>query len=200
CVRGQELGIMLSLTVAFISHAFTKPTSPAYSFHDRISNNCEYYRGHKRDPKDGNTAYSTLGKPFPPAGLFHTPGLAAYSPENAPPCNIQRRPPSYTMCCHTRYCSSNSAPKKHRLPALMGPQVPTKLARGSSEDMSKTPGPGRYNSTDPSVYLPRQPAFSMLAFPGTRNPEKVIVHKPRAPAFSLGIRHRVCHPTGGQCS
>uniref|UniRef100_A0A8C8J6Z2 Uncharacterized protein n=1 Tax=Oncorhynchus tshawytscha TaxID=74940 RepID=A0A8C8J6Z2_ONCTS len=145
---------MLSLTVAFISHDFTKPTSPAYSFHSRISNNCEYYR----------------------AGLFHTPGLAAYSPENAPPCNIQRRPPSYTMCCHTRYCSSNSAPKKHRLPALMGPQVPTKLARGSSEDMSKTPGPGRYNSTDASVYLPRQPPG-----PGTRNPEKVIVHKPRAP-------------------
>nr|XP_046156333.1 outer dense fiber protein 3-like [Oncorhynchus gorbuscha] len=105
------------------------------------------------------------------------------------------------MCCHTHYCSSNSAPKKHRLPALMGPQVPTKLARGSSEDMSKTPGPGRYNSTDPSVYLPRQPAFSMLGRhgfpndatlkpgPGTRNPETVIVHKPRAPAFSLGIRH-----------
>lgn len=90
--------------------------------------------------------------------------------------------------------------------------APTKLARGSSEGMSKTPGPGRYNSTDPSVYMPRQPAFSMLGHhgfpndatlkpgPGTRNPEKVIVHKPRAPAFSLGIRHRVCHPTGGQCS
>lgn len=73
------------------------------------------------------------------------------------------------MCCHTRYCSSNSAPKKHRLPALMGPQVPTKLARGSSEDMSKTPGPGRYNSTDPSVYLPRQPAFSMLGCHGFPN-------------------------------
>uniref|UniRef100_A0A674BTW5 CIMAP1 family member D n=1 Tax=Salmo trutta TaxID=8032 RepID=A0A674BTW5_SALTR len=153
-----------------ISHDFTKPTSPAYSFHGRISNNCEYYRG-----------------------LFQTPGLGAYSPENAPPCNIQCRPPSYNMCFHTR-SSSDSAPNKHCLPALM-------------EGMSKTPGPGRYNSTDPSVYMPRQPAFSMLGHhgfpndatlkpgPGTRNPEKVIVHKPRAPAFSLGIKHRVCHPT-----
>lgn len=95
----------------------------------------------------------------------------------------------------------------------MGAHVPTKPASASftisgrcrsggySEDLSKTPGPGRYNSTDPSIYLPRQPAFSMLGRnglpadttlkpgPGSHNPEKVIVHKPRAPAFSLGIRH-----------
>lgn len=68
-------------------------------------------------------------------------------------------------------------------------------------DLAKTPGPCRYNSTDPSVYLPRQPAFSMLGRhgfprdatkkpgPGTYNPEKVTAHKARAPAFSLGIRH-----------
>ncbi|XP_071200523.1 ciliary microtubule associated protein 1A-like [Salvelinus alpinus] len=110
----------LPLTIAFISHDFTKPTSPAYSFHGRISNNC-----------------------------------------------------------------------------------PHQASQGSSEDMSKTTGPGRYNSTDPSVYLPKQQAFSMLGRhgfpnnatlkpgPGTRNPEKVIVHKPRDPAFSLGIRQFV---------
>uniref|UniRef100_A0A8K9WXB5 CIMAP1 family member D n=1 Tax=Oncorhynchus mykiss TaxID=8022 RepID=A0A8K9WXB5_ONCMY len=55
-------------------------------------------------------------------------------------------------------------------------------------NLAKTPGPGRYNSTDPSVYLPRQPAFSMLGRHGFPN-DKVTVHKPRAPAFSLGIRH-----------
>uniref|UniRef100_A0A4W6G456 CIMAP1 family member D n=1 Tax=Lates calcarifer TaxID=8187 RepID=A0A4W6G456_LATCA len=72
---------------------------------------------------------------------------------------------------------------------------------GPSVDLAKTPGPCRYNSTDPGVYLPRQPAFSMLGRhslprdatkkpgPGTYNPEKVTVHKARAPAFSLGIRH-----------
>jgi len=68
-------------------------------------------------------------------------------------------------------------------------------------DLAQTPGPCRYNSTDPSVYLPRKPAFSMLGRhglpreaaskpgPGTYDPEKVTVHKARAPAFSLGIRH-----------
>ena len=72
---------------------------------------------------------------------------------------------------------------------------------GPAEDQSKTPGPGRYDSTDPSVYLSRRPAFSMIGRhsvpidstqkpgPGTHNPEKVTLHKPRPPAFTLGIRH-----------
>lgn len=68
-------------------------------------------------------------------------------------------------------------------------------------DLAKTPGPCRYNTTDLNLYLPRQPAFSMLGRhkmprdatqkpgPGEYNPEKVTVNKARAPAYSLGIRH-----------
>lgn len=68
-------------------------------------------------------------------------------------------------------------------------------------DVAKTPGPCRYNSTNPNVYLSRQPAFSMLGRhnlpkngtenpgPGAYNPEKVKVHKSQAPAYSMGIRH-----------
>ncbi|XP_071261902.1 protein CIMAP1D-like isoform X2 [Salvelinus alpinus] len=233
-IAGREKGpgpgrYALPPTIGFIGHDFTKPTNPAYSFHGRMSNNLygvdsspgpQYYIDAKitRFGRDGNPAYSMLGRlntAFSLAGLFQTPGPGAYSPENAPPCNTQRRPPSYTMGSRTRYRTIDSvpAPNKYCLPALMGPQVPTKPASasytmsrhcklgGPSEDLSKTPGPGRYNSTDPSVYLPRQPAFSMLGRhgfpndatlkpgPGTHNPEKVTVHKPRAPAFSLGIRH-----------
>lgn len=147
--------------------------------------------------------------------LFQTPGPGAYIPERAPPCNLQHRPPSYTMGSRTFYRTTDSvpAPNKYSLPPLLGSHVPNKLAsasytisstystRGSSVDLAKTPGPCRYNSTDPSVYLPRQPAFSMLGRhsllrnatttpgPGTYNPEKVTVHKAQAPAYSLGIRH-----------
>lgn len=114
---------------------------------------------------------------------------------------------------HYRGVDSVPAPNKYCLPPLMGPQVPNKPASasytmsgsystgGPSVDLAKTPGPCRYNSTDPSVYLPRKPAFSMLGRhdlprdstkkpgPGAYNPEKVTVHKVRAPAYSLGIRH-----------
>lgn len=147
--------------------------------------------------------------------LFHTPGPGAYSPEKAPPSNLQRRPPSYTMGSRTHYRSTDSvpAPNKYCLPPLIGPQVPNKPAGasytmsgslstgGPSVDLAKTPGPCSYNSTDPSVYLPRRPAFSMLGRhnlprdgtqkpgPGTYNPEKVTIHKTRAPSYSLGIRH-----------
>lgn len=144
-------------------------------------------------------------------GVFQTPGPGAYSPEKALPSSTKRRPPSYTIGARTLYRSLDMvpAPNKYTLPAVMGAHVFTKPTSASysisgrcqSEDLSKTPGPSRYNSTDPSIYLPRQPAFSMLGRhglpadstqkpgPGSHNPEKVTAHKPRAPAFSLGIRH-----------
>ncbi|KAG7261504.1 hypothetical protein CRUP_011921 [Coryphaenoides rupestris] len=107
----------------------------------------------------------------------------------------------------------------YTLPNLMGSQVPTKPSSASysfsarrrvgepSEDLSRTPGPGRYNSTDPNVYLRRQPSFSMQSRtkrpgaassaaaaaaspgPGAHSPEKVRLHLPRPPSFSLGQRH-----------
>ena len=79
------------------------------------------------------------------------------------------------------------------------------LARRSfgapSEDLAGTPGPGHYNSTEPDVFLHRQPSFSMqgrtkrpsyasrIPGPGTHSPEKVHLHLPKAPSFTLGIRH-----------
>ncbi|KAM6963253.1 outer dense fiber protein 3-like protein 2b [Aplochiton taeniatus] len=230
-IAGREKGpgpgrYALPPTIGFIGHDFTKPTSPAYSFHGRMTNNMycvdsspgpQYYIDPKitRFGRDGNPAYSMLGRVKGPRRIFQTPGPGAYSPENTPPCNTQCRPPSYTMGSRTRYRTVDSvpAPNKYSLPALIGPQIPTKPASasytmsglcktgGPSEDLSKTPGPCRYNCTDPSIYLPRQPAFSMLGRhsnpsdstlkpgPGSHNPEKVTVHKPRAPAFSLGSRH-----------
>ncbi|XP_038572916.1 outer dense fiber protein 3-like protein 2b [Micropterus salmoides] len=213
-------------TIGFVDHDFTKPTSPAYSFHGKMSDNMycvdsspgpQYHIDAKitRFGRDGTPAYSMLGRIKAQRELFQTPGPGAYSPEKAPPCNLQRRPPSYTMSSRTHYRSIDSvpAPNKYCLPPLMGSQVPNKPASasytmsgsystgGPSVDLAKTPGPCRYNSTDPSVYLPRQPAFSMLGRhsfprdatkkpgPGTYNPEKVTVHKARAPAYSLGIRH-----------
>lgn len=149
------------------------------------------------------------------AGTFSTPGPGAYSPEKAPLGSTHRKPPSHTMGCRTPYRTVDTvpAPNKYTLPSLMGSHVLTKTSSasytisgrcksgGPAEDLSKTPGPGRYNRTDPSVYLPRQPAFSMLGRhtaarestlvpgPGSHSPEKVTVHKPRPPAFSLGVRH-----------
>lgn len=70
-----------------------------------------------------------------------------------------------------------------------------------SEDLAKTPGPGKYNSTDPDIYQQRQPSFSMQARtkrlsypsvtpgPGAYSPEKSCVHLPKAPSFSMGVRH-----------
>ncbi|KAM9831168.1 outer dense fiber protein 3-like protein 2b [Neosynchiropus ocellatus] len=230
-IAGKERGpgpgrYALPPTIGHVGHDFTKPTCPAFSFHGRMSDNIfgvdsspgpRYHVQAKmtRFGKDGTPAYSMLGRIKPRNELFRTPGPGSYSPEKAPPCNRQRRAPSYTMGSRTRYCSVDSvpAPNRYRLPSLLGPHVPNKPASasytmsgtfstgGPAVDLAKTPAPCKYNSTDPSVYLRRQPAFSMfgrhslpkgdtnIPGPGTYNPEQVTVHKARAPAFSLGIKH-----------
>ncbi|KAG9328489.1 hypothetical protein JZ751_013711 [Albula glossodonta] len=213
-------------TIGYVGHDYTKPTSPAYSFHRKMSSNLysvdsspgpQYQIDAKltRFGRDGTPSYSILGRMKNSAGLFQTPGPGAYSPEAAPPLNSHRRPPSYTIGSRTSYRSVDAvpAPNKYTLPALIGSHVPTKptsasytmsgrcKSGGASEDLSMTPGPGKYNSTDPNVYLPKRPAFSMLGRytvpsdatkkpgPGTHDAEKVVAHKPRAPSYSLGIRH-----------
>ncbi|KAM9762616.1 outer dense fiber protein 3-like protein 2b [Menidia menidia] len=230
-IAGKERGpgpghYGLPPTIGFIGHDYTKPSSPAYSFHGRMSHNM-YYVDSSPGPlycvdakmtrfgKDGIPAFSILGRLKPQKELLHTPGPGAYSPEKAPPCNLQRRPPSYTMGTRTQYRSVDPvpAPNRYCLPPVLGPQVPNKPAStsytmsgsysagGPSVDLAKTPGPCGYNSTDPNVYLTRRPAYSMLGRgssvrenakkpgPGTYNPERVTIHKVRAPAYSMGTRH-----------
>ncbi|XP_054645318.1 outer dense fiber protein 3-like protein 2b isoform X1 [Dunckerocampus dactyliophorus] len=230
-IAGEEKGpgpgrYRLPATIGFIGHDFTKQTSPAYSFHSRMSDSMfrvdcspgpRYHVDAKvtRLGRDGAPAYSILGRAKAQKELFQTPGPGSYSPEKAPPCNLQRRPPSYTMGVRTHYRAVDSvpAPNKYSLPPLMGSHIPNKAAGasysmsaafskgGPSVDLAKTPGPCRYNGTDPSVYLPRPPAFSMLGRhslptdatkkpgPGAYHPERVTAHKARAPAFSMGVRH-----------
>lgn len=101
----------------------------------------------------------------------------------------------------------------YTLPFLMGCQVPHKPSGasfsfssrrqvgGPAQDLSKSPGPARYNSTNPDIYHQRQPSYSMQSRtkrpsysfanpgPGAYSPEKVQGHHPRQPSFTLGIRH-----------
>uniref|UniRef100_A0A674F3L6 Outer dense fiber of sperm tails 3-like 2a n=1 Tax=Salmo trutta TaxID=8032 RepID=A0A674F3L6_SALTR len=210
-------------TIGYVNHDLTKPSSPAYTFHRRMSSNMvsvdcspglQYHIDTKmtRFGHVGTPSYSMLGRARRVAELFQTPGPGAYSPEKA-----HLRPPSYIFApgSRSRYRIMDSvpAPDRYTHSNLLGSQVPHKPSSVSyslagrrqvgapSEDRSMTPGPGRYNRTDPSVYLTRQPSFSIQSRttrasdqsqkpgPGTHSPEKVLLHLPRPPAFSLGITH-----------
>ncbi|KAJ8277262.1 hypothetical protein GJAV_G00073270 [Gymnothorax javanicus] len=230
-IAGREKGpgpgrYALPPTIGFIGHDFTKPTGPAFTFHSRMNHHLstihsnpgpQYYIDARitRFGRDGTPAYSMLGREKRSVKSLPTPGPGAYNLDRAPASSKQKRPPSYTMGFRNRYRPVDTVPppNKYTLPPLMGSQVPTKPASacytiagrcrsgGAPGRSFKTPGPGRYDCTDPSVYLPRQPAFSMLGRhsvpidshpkpgPGSHHPERVTVHKPRPPAFSLGIRH-----------
>ncbi|XP_015266702.1 PREDICTED: outer dense fiber protein 3-like protein 2 [Gekko japonicus] len=229
-IAAQETGpgpgcYSLPPTVGFVNHDYTRFTSPAHSFHQRLNNSI-----HRKDSSPGpryyvepevtrfgrarGPSYSMLGRHKPPGGLPRTPGPGAYSPERFPPPS-QHRPPSFSMGARTKYRPVDHipAPSSYTLPTLLGPRIPSKpsspcftisgrINRNSyCEDLSKTPGPGGYSTTDPNVYLCRQPAFSMLGRlrkptstfptpgPGTHSPEKVTVHWKRSPSYSLGVRH-----------
>jgi len=68
-------------------------------------------------------------------------------------------------------------------------------------DLKKTPGPGTYNTTDPSVYRFRQHVYSMTGRnlqpgdstqkpgPGAHSPEKVKINRRATASYSFGIRH-----------
>ncbi|XP_023282544.1 outer dense fiber protein 3-like protein 2 [Seriola lalandi dorsalis] len=217
-------------TVGYINHDFTTPSSPAYSFHSRTSSEFSlvpfdsspgprYHIGAKvtRFGRMETPSYSILGRgrrTESKGDIIHTPGPGAYSPEKAPPLNAHR-PPSYTIGARTRYRSMDAvpAPNSYSLPNLLGCQVPNKPSSASysfsgrrkvgapSEDLSMSPGPGKYNSTNPDIYRHRQPSFSMqsrtkrpgyssaVPGPGAYSPEKFHVHLPKPPSFTLGVRH-----------
>ncbi|XP_037343316.1 outer dense fiber protein 3-like protein 2a [Pungitius pungitius] len=177
-------------TVGYINHDFTKPSSPAYSFHSRMSSAMvsvdsspgpKYHVDAKvtRFGRMETPSYSILGRGTRTGNnrglVFQTPGPGAYSPEKAPPVNAQLRTPSYTISSRTRYRSVDPvpAPNTYSLPDLLGRQAPNKPSSasysfsgprkvgGPSEDLSKSPGPARYGRTNPDVYHQRQPSFSI---------------------------------------
>ncbi|XP_030076054.1 protein CIMAP1D [Microcaecilia unicolor] len=173
-------------TVGFMSHDYTRFTSPAYSFHGKLSDSmffkdsspgpC-YYVDAKvtRFGRHEGPSYSMLPRAKPAAKKVSGPGPGLYSPENAPHPH-HRRPPSYSMGIRTKYRSLDPvpAPNTYTLPCLLGPRIPSKPSSASftisghvksggfSEDLARTPGPGHYKTTDPGTYLRRGPAFSML--------------------------------------
>ncbi|XP_032902444.1 outer dense fiber protein 3-like protein 2 [Amblyraja radiata] len=209
--------------IGFMGHDLTKHMNPAYTFGRKHSsalyyNSCSPGPRYYVDPKitrfgrNGTPSYSMAArvKTCDLSKIPGTPGPGAYNPECTPHLN-EHRSPAYTMGSRTRYRKLDTvpAPNSYTLPSLMGPKVPTKpssacfsvTGRTRREDLSKTPGPGRYNRTDPNIYLRKQPAYSMLGRhelptyytqkpgPGAHSPEKVTITNPSVPAFSLGMRH-----------
>ncbi|XP_026008710.1 outer dense fiber protein 3-like protein 2a [Astatotilapia calliptera] len=216
-------------TVGYINHDFTKPRSAAYTFHSRMSSAMvsvdsspgpRYHVGSKvtRFGSMETPSYSILGRggrTGSKGDLFQTPGPGAYSPEKAPPLNGHRRPPSHIIGARTRYRSVDAvpSPNSYSLPNLLGHHIPHKPSSASysfsarrkvgapSEDLATTPGPGKYNSTNPDIYRHRHPSFTMqgrtkrpnyssaIPGPGAYSPERFHLHLPRPPSFTLGIRH-----------
>ncbi|CAL8289343.1 unnamed protein product [Gadus morhua 'NCC'] len=191
-IAGRERGpgpgrYALPPTVGYINHDVTKPSSPAYTFHSRLSSAMvsvdsspgpRYHvdPGMTRFGRSRSLSYSILGRGKKTGELFQTPGPGTYSPEKAPPLNGHRRPPVFTISTRTRYRTVDPvpAPNRYTLPSVLGSQTPTKPSSASysfggrrgaagppSEGLTRTPGPGCYHRPDPNVYLPRQPSFSM---------------------------------------
>ncbi|XP_065906296.1 ciliary microtubule associated protein 1A-like [Dysidea avara] len=210
--------------VGYIKHDLSKKVYPAYSFGQKLSDlmikkDCSPGPAHAIDPKftrhgkDGTPQYSILGRQKDQS-MFKNPAPGQYSPEKAHP-QGEAHAPCYSMSSRTRYRKRDSNPSanSYNLPQLLGSKVPNKkssasysmtsrLANGGfSEDLSKTPGPGQYDHTNPNIYVRKAPFYSMLGRsyipgdstqkpgPGAHYPERVYINKRSPPKFSMGIRH-----------
>jgi len=144
---------------------------------------------------------------------LETPGPGAYKPEKVNA--VFRSAAGYSLSARTsgQKAQSSPGPAAYVLSPQFGGNVKTKSSApaysmtsrrgfGSfSEDLKKTPGPGTYNSIDPSVYRYRQHVYSMTGRnlqpgdqtkkpgPGAHSPEKVTINRNQAAKFSFGIRH-----------
>ena len=81
------------------------------------------------------------------------------------------------MGARTRYRKRDAtpSPNSYTLPSLLGSRVPNKQASSSysmagrpitgsfSEDLAKSPGPGRYDTSEIVSNSPKAPAYSMLS-------------------------------------
>ncbi|KAG7225898.1 hypothetical protein INR49_014326, partial [Caranx melampygus] len=202
-------------TVGYINHDYTKPNSPAYSFHNRVplvpmdsSPGPRYHVGAKvtRFGRIETPSYSILGRGsrpgskgdvnFPITGeLFQTPG---------PGPTAQKRLHLSTHSADLHPTPSASAPDT----ALWMPyQHPTGSPKPSSasysfssrrkvgapsEDLSMTPGPGKYNSTNPDIYRHRQPSFSMQS--GIRSPITLLLFLARVLTARRSFTHISAKP------
>ncbi|XP_045553660.1 outer dense fiber protein 3-like protein 2 [Salmo salar] len=174
--RGKGSGpgrYALPPTIGYVNHDLTKPSSLAYTFHRRMSSNmgsvdCSPGPQYHIDTK--MTRVRPRWYPF----LLH----ARQGKTRRYPFLLRARQGKthrYPFLLHARQGKTRRYPfllharqgKTRRYPHsnLLGSQVPHKPSSVSSslaehrqvgapsEDRSMTPGPGRYNSTDPSVYL-----------------------------------------------
>jgi len=214
----------LPSTVGSKAHDFTRHKKPAYSFGGRLDNSMfskdvspgpKYYVDPRmsRSGAEGNPKYSMLGRQADP-NIFRPPGPGTYDNHKVFP-QGERKAPVYSIAGRTRYRKSDSIPaaNAYSLPQLIGPKLVNKRGNpsysmtkrtninGFAEDLAKTPGPAKYNTTNPNVIKGKQPQYSMLGRnslpgdntrkpgPGAHSPERVYVNKRKAPAVSMGIRH-----------
>lgn len=196
---------------------------PAYPFgvrHGKFKDDCSpgpcYQLNSKiyRDGADGTPHYSLYGRPDAIAN-FKPPGPGAYSPEKAGPSSFKHHP-QYSFGTRHRHRKTDNTPaaNSYTLPHMLGQtkqsgkrQAPCYSLTGRSktgsfhEDLQKTPGPGTYNTTTPSIYKDKSPLYSMTSRnpmpgdgtqkpgPGAHSPEKKWSHKQERPHYSFGIRH-----------
>ncbi|XP_061823896.1 ciliary microtubule associated protein 1B [Nerophis lumbriciformis] len=219
----SRLFALPSLT-GFKNHDPTKSKAPSYT----LSGRCPRTKQHvspgpahfvpsniTKNGRDGTPAFSFGRRRKEPARAV-IPAPNCYSLENAEK-YTHRSSPAYTLATRRKqHANSNQAgpgPASNMLPPVMGPKTvniaagPAHTILGRSKvgnffnDLSKSPGPAAYQSTDLKTYLRKSPEYSMpgrkfppqsstrTPAPGVYCPEKVTSNASKAPAFTFGRYH-----------
>uniref|UniRef100_A0A0B7AUF4 Uncharacterized protein n=1 Tax=Arion vulgaris TaxID=1028688 RepID=A0A0B7AUF4_9EUPU len=163
-----------------------------------------------RDGQEGTPFYSLYSRQKDIRG-FRTPGPGAHTVDNAV-CATHPQYPAFSFGSRLRHLKADKTPAANCYslpnPAVQSAkfQAPSYSLKGRFNldryitAISKTPGPGKYSSTDPDIYKKKAPLFSLTSrnfLPGNRDqkpgpgahmPNKTCTHHLN-PEYSFGIRH-----------
>lgn len=197
--------------------------APAYPFgirHGKFKDDCSpgpaYNPDSKvyRDGMDGTPHYSLYSRQKE-ANQFKVPGPGAYSPEASGP-SAAKQNPKYSFGKRHRHRRTDNTPaaNSYTLAHMLGKCVMSSKRTapiysmtgrqpigGFSQDYSNSPGPGTYDTTEPTITKNKGPLYSMTSRnrmpgdttqkpgPGAHQPEKVNMNTKLYPSYSFGIRH-----------
>jgi len=215
---------LLPSAVGSSNHDQTKKMSASFSFGTKLPNSIirptagpgpahNVPPAIQRTGKDEAPKYSMAGRPNENK-LARTPAPGAYSPEKVK-IDKGHTAPAYTMRQRTALKATETTPaaNAYAVSSVLSDSPISTYQSGAKYSMTgrsnvggfadntkKTPGPGKYQVTNPDVYKTKAGAYSMAArtfMPSdqTKKPGpgahtiNTDAAKKKAPAFSMGVRH-----------
>jgi len=225
----------LPQAVIHTQHSITKHRNPEHSFgirHGKLTDDCSpgpryaYHEALTRKGLQRSKSFTMSARNRPAVNLMKdTPGPGTNSPQIR---FLSNKPKAQEWLIgkrsHFKLGDNNPAPNSYGMPEMIGTGIPNKASSACysmhtrtkvgapDEDLSKTPGPAAYGTTDNNIVYYQKPQWSMGArakymsalmnnpAPNQYMAKHCFADRKSAPGFSMGVKHsEYCMPLVIDC-